>query len=72
LASTTGGRVETVFTGSDIKAVVGSLLGELGKQYTLTYQRASNSRNGEWQTIRAEVRSRPELLALTRRGYLAR
>jgi VWFA-related protein len=72
IASTTGGRVETVFTGRDIKAAVGSLLGELGKQYTLTYQRASNSRNGEWQAIRAEVRGRPELLVLTRRGYLAR
>src|SRR5690242_17683503 len=54
-----------------IKAAIGSLLGELGKQYTVTYQRASNSRTGDWQAIRAEVRGRPELLALTRRGYLA-
>jgi hypothetical protein len=64
-----GGRTEIVRTGRDLDPATASVADELSKQYYLGYP-AQGKRDGQWHTIRVEVRNGPHLVR-ARRGYVA-
>jgi VWFA-related protein len=64
-----GGRTEIVRTGRDLDPATSSVADELSKQYYLGYP-AQGKKDGQWHTIRVEVRSGHHLV-LARRGYVA-
>jgi VWFA-related protein len=64
-----GGRTEIVRTGRDVDPASASVADELSKQYYLGYP-AQGKRDGQWHTIRVEVRSGHHLVR-ARRGYVA-
>jgi hypothetical protein len=64
-----GGRTEIVRSGRDLEPATTSVADELSKQYYLGYP-AQGKRDGQWHTIRVEVRSGHHLVR-ARRGYVA-
>jgi VWFA-related protein len=64
-----GGRTEIVRTGRDLDPATSSVADELSKQYYLGYP-AQGKKDGQWHTIRVEVRSGHHLVR-ARRGYVA-
>jgi len=64
-----GGRTEIVRTGRDLDPATASVADELSKQYYLGYP-AQGKKDGQWHTIRVEVRSGHHLVR-ARRGYVA-
>jgi VWFA-related protein len=64
-----GGRTEIVRSGRDLEPATSSVADELSKQYYLGYP-APGKRDGQWHTIRVEVRSGSHLVR-ARRGYIA-
>jgi VWFA-related protein len=64
-----GGRTEIVRTGRDLEPATSSVADELSRQYYLGYP-SPGKRDGQWHTIRVEVRSGHHLVR-ARRGYIA-
>jgi VWFA-related protein len=72
LADRTGGRVSQIRRLEDMGRLYAEVAAELRTLYSLTYQPAGGSkRDGSWRAIRIEV-TRPELIARTKSGYVAR
>jgi Ca-activated chloride channel homolog len=65
----TGGRTEIVRGFRDLDAATARIADELSKQYYMGYASAGE-RDGQWHTIRVEVRDR-RLLVRARKGYVA-
>jgi Ca-activated chloride channel homolog len=64
-----GGRTEIVRSGRDLDPATSSVADELSKQYYLGYP-APGKRDGQWHTIRVDVRDGRHLVR-ARRGYVA-
>jgi VWFA-related protein len=64
-----GGRTEIVRTGRDVDSASVNVADELSKQYYLGYP-AQGKKDGQWHTIRVEVRSGHHMVR-ARRGYVA-
>ena len=64
-----GGRTEIVRYGRDIDPATTSVADELSKQYYLGYP-SQRKRDGQWHTIRVDVRQ-GSYLVRARRGYMA-
>jgi VWFA-related protein len=72
LADRTGGRLSQIRRLEDMGRLYAEVAAELRTLYSLTYQPAGGSkRDGSWRAIRIEV-TRPELIARTKSGYVAR
>jgi Ca-activated chloride channel family protein len=65
----TGGRTEIIREFDDLEDATARIADELSRQYSLAYQRPSE-RDGQWHTIRVEVRQRG-VTVRARRGYVA-
>ena len=64
-----GGRTEIVRYGRDVEPATTSVADELSKQYYLGYP-SQRKRDGQWHTIRVDVRQ-GSYLVRARRGYIA-
>jgi Ca-activated chloride channel family protein len=64
-----GGRTEIVRSARDLGPATASIADELSQQYFLGYPPAAK-KDGQWHTIRVEVRNR-DYLVRARRGYVA-
>jgi VWFA-related protein len=64
-----GGRTEIIRTPRDLDPATSGIADELSKQYYLGYP-AQAKKDGQWHTIRVEVRS-ANYLVRARRGYIA-
>ncbi len=62
-----GGRTEIVRTGRDLDPATASIADELSKQYYLGYP-SQAKRDGQWHTIRVDVRDGTVSRARARRG----
>jgi Ca-activated chloride channel homolog len=70
LSERTGGRVYPVNGLTDLSAVYKQVAGELRSQYTIGYYPANDSHDGQWRSIRVEVRGRDAKVRV-RTGYWA-
>jgi Ca-activated chloride channel family protein len=72
LADRTGGRLSEIRRLEDMGRLYAEVAAELRTLYSLTYQPAGErKRDGSWRAIRIEV-TRPEMIARTKSGYVAR
>jgi Ca-activated chloride channel family protein len=72
LADRTGGRLSEIRRLEDMGRLYAEVAAELRTLYSLTYQPSGErKRDGSWRAIRIEV-TRPEMLARTKSGYIAR
>jgi VWFA-related protein len=72
IADRTGGRLSEIRRLEDMGKLYAEVAAELRTLYTLTYQPSGErKRDGSWRAIRVEV-TRPEMIARTKSGYVAR
>jgi Ca-activated chloride channel family protein len=70
LADKTGGRFVATPGGAAMRDAFLRIAGELGSQYTLTYEPATSKKDGKWHAIEVKV-ARPNLTIRARKGYNA-
>jgi Ca-activated chloride channel family protein len=72
LADRTGGRLSEIRRLEDMGRIYAEVAAELRTLYSVTYQPSGErKRDGSWRAIRIEV-TRPEMIARTKSGYVAR
>jgi VWFA-related protein len=72
LADRTGGRLSEIRRLEDMGRLYAEVAAELRTLYSLTYTPSGErKRDGSWRAIRIEV-TRPEMIARTKSGYIAR
>lgn len=69
-AKKSGGRYVSTPGGQALREAFGSIVEELGNQYTISYRPANGARDGRWREIEVKL-SRPELSVRARKGYRA-
>ena len=70
VAGKSGGRYIQTPGGQALREAFGSIIEELGNQYTLAYRPTNPARDGRWRRIEVKL-SGPELNARARQGYRA-
>lgn len=74
LAEITGGAAFFPMSPSQMVNICHGIAVELHEQYLLAYRPTNPSRDGQWRTIQVKIKERegrPDLVARTRKGYLA-
>ncbi len=70
LTDDSGGRTEIIRSVRDLDPATAGIAGELSQQYYLGYP-TSGERNGEWRSIRVELRAHDGRQIRARKGYFA-
>ena len=65
-----GGRTEIIRDARDLNPATAAIADELSKQYTLGYQ-SPGKKDGQWHSIRVEVRKSSDYRVRARKGYVA-
>jgi Ca-activated chloride channel family protein len=65
-----GGRTEVIRDPRDLNPATAAIADELSKQYNLGYQ-SPGKKDGQWHSIRVEVRRSPSYRVRARKGYVA-
>jgi Ca-activated chloride channel family protein len=65
-----GGRTEIIRDARDLNPATAAIADELSKQYTLGYQ-SPGKKDGQWHSIRVEVRKSSAYRVRARKGYVA-
>jgi VWFA-related protein len=65
-----GGRTEIIHDPRDLNPATAAIADELSKQYTLGYQ-SPGKKDGQWHSIRVEVRKSSAYRVRARKGYVA-
>lgn len=71
LAEESGGQFYTANSAKDLSGIYEQVVNELGQVYSLGYEPKNETRDGGWRELSVKIKSRPELLVRTRRGYYA-
>jgi len=67
-AEKSGGKFIPTPGGVAMRAAFKNIVGELGAQYTLSYQPTNTKKDGKWRTIEIRI-AKPNLTIRTRKGY---
>jgi Ca-activated chloride channel family protein len=70
LAEKSGGRYVDQPGGQDLRDAFGSIVEELGHQYTIAYRPANRAKDGKWRAVDVKL-ARPDVTVRTRKGYRA-
>ena len=71
LAEETGGNYHRVKQILDLKGVYEKIANELSLVYSLGYEPKHQKQDGSWQTIEVKIKTHPDLLVRTKKGYYA-
>jgi len=71
LAEESGGQFYTANEAKDLSGIYEQIAGELGQVYSLGYEPKNDARDGTWRALNVKVKSQPNLVVRTRRGYYA-
>jgi Ca-activated chloride channel family protein len=72
LAEETGGQSYRAQSVKDLGGIYAQVVSELGQIYSIGYEPKSETRDGTWRALDVKIKTRPELLTRTRRGYYAK
>ncbi|NJM52586.1 MAG: hypothetical protein HC846_03810 [Blastocatellia bacterium] len=72
LAEETGGSAYQVRKIKDLSGVYEQIVNDLGKVYSVGYEPKNENRDGGWRNLSVKLKTRPDLIAKTRRGYYAK
>jgi VWFA-related protein len=71
VADRTGGTLNAINRLEEMGRLYAQVAADLRTLYTIEYQPTNDVRNGQWRTIRIDVKN-PDLISRTRQGYFAR
>lgn len=72
LAEETGGSAYQVKKIKDLSGVYEQIVNDLGKVYSVGYEPQNENRDGAWRNLSVKLKTRPDLIAKTKRGYYAK
>jgi len=72
IADQTGGRMYSPHRIEELSGIYSEIANDLRIQYQLGYNPMNSARDGRWREIRVKIRSHPEAVVRTRKGYYAR
>jgi Ca-activated chloride channel family protein len=71
LTSETGGEIYYADDLKDLDGVYDQVINDLGRVYSIGYEPKNDIRDGGWRDLAVKIKTRPTLIAKTRRGYYA-
>jgi VWFA-related protein len=71
LADETGGQMYAAKRINDLNGIYEQFVNDLGKVYTVGYEPKNDRRDGGWRELSVKIKSQPNLVVKTRRGYYA-
>jgi Ca-activated chloride channel homolog len=72
LAEESGGQFYRADSVNDLSGIYEQIINDVGQLYSLGYEPKNEARDGGWRTLEVKVKTQPNLLVKTRRGYYAR
>jgi VWFA-related protein len=71
LAEETGGQAYRAREAKDLSGIYEQVINELGQIYSIGYAPKDEARDGGWRVLSVRIKSQPNLVVRTRRGYYA-
>jgi VWFA-related protein len=71
LAEETGGQLYKAADPKDLSGVYEQIVNELGQVYSIGYEPKDEVRDGGWRNLTVRIKTQPNLVVRTRRGYYA-
>jgi VWFA-related protein len=71
LAEESGGQFYRAKDAGDLKGIYEQVVNELGQVYSIGYEPKAEVRDGSWRALTVKIKTQPNLVARTRRGYYA-
>ncbi len=71
LAEETGGQFYKANGIKDLNGIYEQVVNDIGKIYSIGYEPKNERRDGGWRSIEIKLKTHPELVVRTRRGYYA-
>ncbi|MBS1795159.1 MAG: VWA domain-containing protein [Acidobacteria bacterium] len=71
LAEETGGEFYKADDPGDLKGIYEQVINQIGQVYSLGYEPKNENRDGGWRNLTVTVKTHPDLVVRTRRGYYA-
>ena len=71
LAEESGGQFYKANDAGDLKGIYEQVVNELGQIYSLGYEPKNEVRDGGWRALTVKIKTQPNLVVRTRRGYYA-
>jgi Ca-activated chloride channel family protein len=71
LAEESGGQFYKANNLKDLNGIYEQVVSDIGKIYSIGYEPKNEKRDGGWRSIEIQVKTHPELVVKTRRGYYA-
>jgi Ca-activated chloride channel homolog len=72
LAEESGGQLYKANDVKDLNGIYEQIINDLGKVYSLGYESKNQTQDGGWRNLTVKLKTKPDLLANTRRGYYAK
>jgi VWFA-related protein len=71
LANETGGEIYYADDLKDLNGIYDQVINDLGRVYSVGYEPKNDARDGGWRDLTVKIKTKPNLIAKTRRGYYA-
>lgn len=71
LAEESGGQYYKANDVKDLSGIYEQVINELGQIYSIGYEPKNEARDGGWRTLTVKIKTQPNLVTRTRRGYYA-
>jgi Ca-activated chloride channel family protein len=71
LAEETGGQSYSARDVKDLGGIYAQVISELGQIYSIGYEPKNETRDGGWRALEVKIKSQPNFVTRTRRGYYA-
>jgi VWFA-related protein len=71
LAEESGGQLYKAKNIKDLSGIYEQVVNELGQIYSIGYEPKNQTRDGGWRNLTVKIKTHPEMIARTRRGYYA-
>ena len=72
LAEESGGQLYKADDLKDLNGIYEQIINDLAKVYSIGYEPKNETRDGGWRSLTVKIKTRPDLIARTRRGYYAK
>lgn len=71
LAEESGGQYYKADDAKDLNGIYEQIINDLGKVYSIGYEPKNEVRDGGWRNLTVKIKTQPNLVTKTRRGYYA-
>ncbi len=72
LAEESGGQLYEVDDAKDLNGIYEQIINDLGKVYSIGYEPKNEIRDGGWRNLSVKIKTQPDFVIRTRRGYYAK